>query len=206
MSTETGHITRFMAGAPAISSRMEKILEAELRSGEHVAWCQQPNPDALARKSLSTFLLGIPFTGFALFWIYAASGGSDHSTSQKGSWPLWFPLLWGGMFVVFGLRFLLSPLTAYWKALRTVYAITDQRAMIITAPFWKRTVFTFFYQQLVETHRVENEKGCGDIIFHRQVEPGRRRNYYYDQGFLGINNVRETENKLRELYEKTRLT
>ena len=189
----------------AISKHMQKLLERELRLGERVVWSQQPRPAALVRKSLTTFLFGIPFFAFAVFWTYGASGGFDHSSTRRGSWPQWFPLLWGGMFIVVGAGFQLSPLWAYWKALRTVYAITDQRAILIFAP-WKRTVFSFVDQQLLEIHRVEDDSGRGDIVFHRQARSGKRGDYYYDTGFLGIDDVREAEDKLRELYEKTRVT
>ena len=50
----------------------------------------------------------------------------------------------------------------------------------------------------------ESVGGHGDIIFHRQARSGRRGDSYYDVGFLGIEGVREVEDTIRELYEKTR--
>jgi len=202
--SEISDLFIIMIGQQNISGRTERILETELRPGEHVLWCQQPLPAAMARKESGGFLFGIPFFAFAVFWTYAAAGGFDHSFGQKSLGGIgWFFVLWGCMFIAFGARILLSPLGAYLKALRTVYAITDQRAIIITAGR-KQTVFSFVDQQLIEIHRVHaDDKGRGDIVFHRQVQSGRRGDYYYETGFAAIENVREVEDKLRELHRMT---
>ena len=186
-----------------ISHHMHRVLESELNSGERVVWSQQPRPAALARKSSTTFLFGIPFFAFAVFWTIGASGGLGLTKAKSDSFPAWFPILWGSMFIIVGACLLLSPAWAYWKALRTVYAITDQRAILIVAP-WRRTIHSFVGQHLVDIHRVEDDRGRGDIVFHRQARSGNRADYYYDTGFLGVERVREAEDMLRELYAKTR--
>lgn len=182
---------------------MQTLLQRELRSGERVVWSQQPRPAALARKSSGTFLFGIPFFAFAVFWTFAASGGFSSSHTRKDSSPPWFPLLWGGMFILVGACMLLSPLWAYWQAVRTVYAITDQRAILIVAPWRRRTIHSFVGRHLVDIHRVENAGGRGDIVFHREAQSGKPGDSYHDVAFLGIERVREVEDSLRELYAKT---
>ena len=180
---------------------MQQLLESELRSGERVLWSQQPRPAALAQKSSTTFLFGIPFFAFAVFWTIGASSGEGFSRARSESFPSWFPILWGSMFIIAGACLLLSPVWAYWRALRTVYAITDQRAILIAAP-WRRTTHSFVGQHLVDTHRVEDARGGGDIVFHRAARSGKRRDHYYDTGFLGIERVREAEDLLREISAK----
>jgi hypothetical protein len=189
----------------SVNPRMRRLLEGELRSGERVVWSQQPSPASLAFKSSMTFLFGIPFFAFSVFWTIGASGGLDSFPAKKGAWPLWFPLLWGGMFMAVGAGLLLSPLWAWCKALNTVYAITDQRAILIQA-FWRKTTCTFAGSQLLELHRIEDDRGQGDIVFHREARSGRRGDSYYDVGFLGISKVREVEDLLREVHKKTRGT
>lgn len=204
-----GRSTAFRYPAPStcvqtlnsISDPMQRVLANELRQGEVLFWREQPRPGALARRSSTTFLFGIPFFAFAVFWTIAASGG--FSKVKSGSFPSWFPVLWGSMFIIAGAAMLLSPAWAYLKALRTVYAITDQRAILIVATL-RRTVHSFVGQHLVDIHRVENDAGHGDIIFHRQARSGKRGDYYYDVGFFGIDRVREVEEALRELHEATR--
>jgi hypothetical protein len=181
---------------------MQRLLERELHSGERVIWSQQPRPTALARKSSTTFLFGIPFFAFAVFWTIGASGGLGFTKTKNGSFPSWFPILWGSMFIIVGACLLLSPVWAYWRALRTVYAITDQRAILIVAP-WRHTIHSFVGQHLVDIHRVEDDNGRGDIVFHREARSGKRGDSYYDVGFLGIERVREVEDSLRELCAKT---
>lgn len=58
--------------------------------------------------------------------------------------------------------------------------------------------------ELMDLYRVEDDQGDGDLVFHREVRRGRRRDTYHDVGFLGIQGVREVEDLLRELQRRTR--
>ncbi len=191
---------------------MQRLLDSELRPGERLFWSQQPRPGALAQKSCLSFLIGIPFFAFAVSWTIAASSALGVSKAGGSAFPSIFPMLWGSVFILLGVSLLMSPVWAFWKALHTVYAITDQRAILIAAP-WRRAVYSFAGQQLVDIHRVEDGRGRGDIVFHREARVVRyektyqvRRggNYYYDIGFLGIERIREAEDFLGEVYAKSR--
>ena len=123
------------------------------------------------------------------------------SSKPTDSAFIWFP---GSIFILIAGYQVLRPLWTFGKAFRTVYAITDQRAVLIVGA-GRRTVYSFVDQNLMNIHRVENRSGNGDIIFHRELqEGGGRRGFYYDVGFLGITRVREAEDALRVLFEKTR--
>ncbi|HEY4416992.1 MAG TPA: hypothetical protein VGO57_14980 [Verrucomicrobiae bacterium] len=110
-----------------------------------------------------------------------------------------------GSFALVGLGLLLSPLWAYWEAMRTVYAITDRRALIIAAP-WRRRIRAYFPGgsggDVVDLHRVEDNQGRGDIVFHKRALSGKRGVYYESVGFIGIGNVREVEGMVRRLLDK----
>jgi hypothetical protein len=75
--------------------------------------------------------MGIPVTAFAIFWMALAS----QQTKQISGPGSFFPLF-GIPFIVVGLGMLSSPLWRGRKALRTVYALTDQRAIIFEGGFF----------------------------------------------------------------------
>jgi hypothetical protein len=119
---------------------LARILERELAPGERIIWQARPATSNRMRASLGSFLFGIPLFAFAVIWTLGASGGFASERSSSRSWPPWFPVLWGGMFILLSALMLLSPLWAWWVARHTVYAITDRRAILIEAPF-RRTTF-----------------------------------------------------------------
>jgi hypothetical protein len=95
-----------------------------LRPGERVLWQGQPIHRAFQFRGGSWFL--VPFTfiwlAFAVFW---------EVTAFVSHAPAFF-LLWGGMFVVFGLYISIGRFyVAGREAKRTIYAVTDQRILII---------------------------------------------------------------------------
>jgi len=88
----------------------------------------------------------------------------------------------------------------------TVYAITDQRCIIIAAPR-RRTIQSLLAgpgsSDIVELRRVEDKQGRGDLVFYKQAVPGKRGTAYYDVGFIGVKDVQKAEVKVRELMAKT---
>ena len=116
------------------------LVDAEFGKGERIVWIGQPIRSRLARSSLPIALFGVPFTAFAFFWIMTASG-------MKGlgfPGPSGFFVLFGIPFVLVGLGMLTSPLWMYLKAGRTVYAVTDRRALVIDGGlFGRMTVRSF---------------------------------------------------------------
>ncbi len=181
--------------AVLLPPQLAQILESELAPGERIVWQGLPLPGSRVRASLQTFFFGIPFFAFSVFWTWKASEGSStsrHSVSGD-SWPSWFPLVWGGMFVLAGARMLLSPLWVWWEARHTIYAITDRRALVIRAP-WHRTVRSFTGERLVSVVRREDSRGRGDLVFEREYVQGRKgRTICQEAGFFGLANAREAE-------------
>ena len=176
---------------------MRNKLEMELRSGERMIWSAQPIPKSFQRGSWGLVLFGIPWTAFSIFWVGAASFG----TWKVGNgWFSLFPLF-GLPFVLIGIGMLTSP---YWmrkKATRTLYAITDQRAIVLSQGFRGRmTIQSFAPTELQSTSREENNDGSGDIIFTTRTwrdSDGDRRTQR--TGFTGVPDVKRVEELIREL-------
>ena len=181
---------------------MQRFLEQELSPGERIVWSQQPRPFARVCKSILECFWSVPFFAFGAFLVGITSAGLMPSESIGTQFFCLFLTLFGGGFLVVGFFGMLSPLSEYWKALRTIYAITDQRAIFIESPLRYR-IYSFAGEHLVDIHRIENKSGRGDIIFHREAQSkDKSRAYDYNVGFIDIERVREVEDYLRQLYVK----
>ncbi|AHG92896.1 hypothetical protein J421_5361 (plasmid) [Gemmatirosa kalamazoonensis] len=182
--------------AESIPLALQQVLQYELARGERVVWYGQPAPSSRALASAGTFLFGIPFLGFALFWTWGATRGFNaqkHGTDSFG----WFGYLWGGMFVFFGAAMVLSPLWAWWVARHTVYAVTDRRALLVERPLGRTTVQGFSGERLTDVIRREDWLGRGELIFERVVSKGSKgRTVYRDVGFFGLKDARAVANLL----------
>ena len=108
----------------------EQFVNSQLDPGEGVLWTGAPDPARLALSSVPSSIFGIPFTGFAAFWIYMASSTTTGSSRPTGALAL-FPLF-GVPFLLIGLGMLTAPLWAFLAAGRTVYAVTNRRALILS--------------------------------------------------------------------------
>jgi hypothetical protein len=175
-------------------------VDAELAKGERIAWIGRPIPWLPARSSLPMALFGIPFTAFALFWTAAAGGFAF----RHGPGPPSFFPMFGLIFVVVGLGLLLSPLWAFRKATRTIYAITDQRALIIEPDLWGHAIVQSFEpRQLAYLERHQRGDGSGDLVFRREHRGSGRSHHMVAIGFLAVADVREAEDRVRELVARS---
>jgi hypothetical protein len=183
---------------PAIRSQ----VETELESGERAVWMDQPIPRKMARKTLPGVLFGIPWTAFAIFWVVMASHGVAKGGNNGPG--IFFPLF-GLPFVLIGFGMLSSPYWTARKARRSVYVVTDRRAILILAKtLGGFTVQSFRPQQLNELQRNQNSDGSGDLIFQTLVSRSSKgREHITHVGFLAVRDVKFVEDLVRALAEQT---
>jgi len=176
---------------------LRQMVEAELNDDENLLWTGQPKPGRMAIKALPVTLLAIPFTAFAVFWMCGASGFKMPDFSKGGF--SFFPLF-GLPFLFVGLGMLSSPLWKMRMAKRTIYVLTDKRA-IIFAGGWKINIRSFSADQLQDLSRKQHANGSGDIVFKKEISYNNQGNNMpvKEIGFLGIDNVKEVEDKIREV-------
>ena len=172
----------------------EQIATRALDPGEHLLWSGSPDPGRSATQVLPAALFGIPFAGFAAFWMYTAYHMTARGAHLPGGWAL-FPLF-GTPFLLIGLGVILSPLWTYLGARRTVYAVTDQRALIISA-VGARGVESFSHDDIGDLSMVERPDGSGDLFFANRTIATRRGTTSLRVGFVGIPEVRTVEQLLR---------
>ena len=172
---------------------LEEKLQRELEPGERVEWKGTPIPHYFNAATTSLFLFSIPWTAFAVFWMFGAS-------SQSGSVP--FTLL-GLPFVLIGLALFSSPIWNYKKSINTIYAITDSRAITIDGG-WTTTYRSYTPSDLKFIYRKERSDRSGDVILSRREwrdSDGDKQNQ--ELGFLRIQDPKAIESKLKKLAKTT---
>src|SRR5687768_8038437 len=89
-----------------LEPELRRLVDAELASGERVVWLGQPVPKLYRREGWIAVLFGIPFTGFAIFWMAGASGViSDRPRVAEEWFARLFPFF-AVPFILVGLRML----------------------------------------------------------------------------------------------------
>lgn len=184
-----------------IPRELEDKVKRELESGERVLWMEQPIPRYFTAMSTGAFLFAIPWTAFAIFWICGASGFKLPDFS-KGGFSL-FPLF-GVPFFLIGIGMLSAPLWAYRKTFKTIYVITNRRAITFDAG-WTTTIRSYPPGRLQNIHRKEKRDGTGDVVLGQRVWSGSEGGQQaMDLGFLNIRDPKTVEQMLRKLAEQAR--
>ena len=159
-----------MNARPTPAQRL--ILEPELEHGEVLQWCGQPAPDTLVGSKWLLGILGLFLALGGLVWFIASPGDLGAGSPMA-------------IFFGVALMLMLTPVWDRWTEKRTVYAVTNRRALVVSAP-WQRTVFAFSASQAAAAQAQQADDGQTNLVFHRQVSQGKGGTRYSDVGFLGI--------------------
>ena len=180
--------------------------QSELQPGESLYWTGTADPRRAAVSALPASLFGIPFAGFALFWInsaYHASHGLSRSPNAFAKSFSIFPVF-GLPFLLVGLGMVLAPLWAFLKGRDTVYAVTDKRVMIIMGG-GSRTVKSCTPADIASVDYRERPDGSGDIVIGTNAQ--MRTNNSVSQikvGLYGVSNVKEVARQVLNLHTQQR--
>ena len=178
--------------------------QSELQSGESLCWTGTADPGRAALSALPASIFGIPFAGFALFWItqafHATSAMSKSSNNAFTNGFKLFPLF-GLPFLLVGLGIILAPLWAFLKGGNTVYAVTNQRVMIITGS-GNRSVKSLMPADIVSVEHRERPDGSGDIAITTNAVV-RSSNNFTSQvkvALCGVPNVKQVVQQVMQLH------
>lgn len=162
-------------------------------------------------QALPIVLFGIPFFGFAVFWTCmaiwmtwsapASSQGSGGNTTPA-AFKYFFPLF-GVPFLLIGAGMLSAPFWVRRKASRTVYALTDRRAIVVAGTIrGGRQIRSYGPEDMRDMHRTERADGSGDLVFYETTRTVRgkhgTRQVTQPHGFLCVAAVAELERVVRE--------
>lgn len=175
--------------------------ERELRKGERLIWVGQATRLRLGAAGRTPAIMGVFFTAFSIFWIAMAFFTSHKATNAPKGFGTFFPLF-GLPFLFVGLGMLTSPVWMRRKARKGVYAITDQRAIVIQGSLFgdKVTVYSYRPEQLGNIRRVQYADGSGDLILEEAFNGWYQNDKPMTKmiGFLGVERVQEVEMTLRD--------
>jgi hypothetical protein len=113
--------------------------------------------------------------------------------------------LLGIPFVLVGLSMLLSPFWMLAKARRTAYVITNRRAILLEGRvLGGLSTRSFDRERLRDVQRVQFGDGSGNLVFERQLRTSHNGGAHFtDIGFLAVPDVKDVEDRIRELFRKT---
>lgn len=177
--------------------------QSELQSGESLYWTGVADPRRAALTALPAALFGIPFAGFALFWMSMAYRGThtmSHSSSNAFTRGFSIFPMFGLPFLLIGLAVVLAPLWAYLKGRSTVYAVTNQRVMVISGGN-NRSVKSYTPADIVSVEHCERPDGCGDVLIRTNAVT--RTNNSVSQvtvGLFGVSRVKDVAQQVMNLH------
>jgi hypothetical protein len=184
-----------------IPINLRNKINKEIEPGEFITWVEQPIPRFFTGASITSFLFGIPWTSFALFWTWGALG-FELPDLQQGLQPQHIFALFGIPFVLIGVGMLFSPILLWQAARNTVYLVTDKRAVSIQDS-WVTTIRSYLPHQLQNIYRKERTDGTGDVIITvRQWKDSDGNPSDEEIGFFGVRNPQDVENILRHLSQQ----
>ncbi|HYM10831.1 MAG TPA: PH domain-containing protein, partial [Bryobacterales bacterium] len=131
---------------------------------------------------------------------------SAMSRSSSNSFTKGFAVfpIFGLPFLLIGLGVILTPLWAYLKGLSTVYAVTNQRVMVISGR-GTRSVKSVTPADIVAVDYRERPDGSGDIAILTTAQT--RTNNSVSQvkvGLFGVSNVKEVARQVMNLHTQQR--
>ena len=209
-----------------IQQDMDSVIANELEEGERVLWTGRPHPTSRANNpqtrvfAIIAIIYGI--VGLVMLFIGIIVSATVEGPGGKGT--LLGLAIPGSIFVILAIVFGIVA-AVYRPGLKsTVYAITEQRIIIVAT---SRVQITYSYSKgdIGPLTRIEQKDGTGDLIFstNRQGAPYGMYGYnaYYNSStsgttttsnmavgraaanagrFLGVPNVREVERIVRHTF------
>jgi len=174
------------------------VFEGELASDEGIRWTGRPHWWRFVPVTVARFLFGILLAAAGLSMLIEA-------LSQEGWGARLFVLVFALLPLVFAPA-LLCPLPwAIRRARRTLYVVTDRRAISFYRGVSSTSIRSFGPEQLTELQRKEKRDGSGDITFVSaskalgRTEREQRWACAEGLGFFGIENVTKVEALLKDL-------
>ncbi len=182
---------------PSIASSLQEAIARELECDEKVVWSAMPKATYFSEPAAGVFRSGLGVTACSIFLTAISIG----IMPQFNSLDLFF--LVGGLgFFSWGIAMMSAPLWAFRRSLKTVYVITDRRAITMVGG-WSTTIRSYPPEKLTRIVRRENQDGTGDVIISRPAWRDPESDQRMSQlGFLRIPDAESIEATLKRLAEQ----
>ncbi len=183
-----------------LSNEVKKVLSAD----ETVQWIGSPNPMSAARKARKESIVGVIWTGLIILMYTRFRAINAHPAvimpgdlGRPTSFSTFFTMILIVMMLI-GVGIILMPLWRYLKAKNLVYAVTNQRALIINR--LSSSDIQSYPPGQIRFVKTQGDQAEGDVVFdrrHKKVRelesvPGsermvsRTRTVTVQIGFFGI--------------------
>jgi len=188
----------------SVNDQLKRTMERELRPGETLVWVGQPDPTLFSREVARTCLfqlvLIVLFVPVSVFVI--------SRLSQPGTAVISAILLACGIIVYFVIA---APWRYPQRIQQTIYAITDQRALVHQGFGWSllwlealpdlyHTLWSFDARQIRARRTIQRYEGRTDLVFsgegHAHMTGRGQIRDWVQVGFLGLKNVVEVDGLL----------
>jgi hypothetical protein len=185
-----------------IPKQLRRKIENELHSGEAIRWVEQPIPRFTA-PSIAGVWFGIGMTISPIVYILDRSNFQLPDLREGLQLQHLISLIspyWLLFCSVAGFEFLSSPIWKWQATRKTVYLVTNRRAISIQGGLSTK-IRSYLPDQLKDVYRKERADGTGDVIIRiRRWRYGARDQKREEEiGFLGVRNPREVENIIKQL-------
>jgi hypothetical protein len=178
-----------------IPEKLRELVNAELRDGETIQWIDMPIPYYFTVGSAITFGIGIYF----ILWSLAATSFVLSSLIRDipgHAVPKEFILI-GVIILLIGLYLLSAPLRVRKRTQRTVYVLTNHRAIIVQETSSALDVTSYYPANLWHLSRKQKADGTGSLCFN--TTGGGILQWTIRRGFLNIRNVEKVERMMQDL-------
>ncbi|MBO0793419.1 MAG: hypothetical protein J2P36_21050 [Ktedonobacteraceae bacterium] len=192
-----------------LGQHSESPLERELEENEQLLWFGQPQSSKKIRTQSTKAFLILFFVfdgvGLLLLLLGAIQGVFFPGlSSMLAATFVLFPL--AGIHIIIATIFGVLAATYRFTTSNTLYAITDQRIIILRkGP--RTTITSFAPNDIGPITRVERPDGSGDLLFthapshHSHHHTGNIHHRERTSRFTGIPNVRNVERVLRRTFK-----
>lgn len=196
---------------------LQDLVQGEVRNDEKWIWAEQPDPNRMMLSGMPSLLIGIPMMAFSLHFFQRAfpmvtcAFGLGECTTNAGIFLFFgvLVILCGLAFALVSLAMLAVPFLKKSYALKSVYVLTDKRAICFNKmgvyPFNKGLkgyeILSYLPEKLINMRKVVRGNGTGDLIFPEIPirSPGPDILLSLRKvGFLAIKNVNDVEDLIRK--------
>jgi hypothetical protein len=140
-----------MTADPAFTGQrpLLPVLAPHLQDGETVRWAARPDVYSVLRTKSALWWIGAPWL---VFWFGVYLSG-------------WLSWEWFTPFGLIGFAFVAAPFVLLFESDRTVYAITNRRALIVHNGMKHEVVSLPFAQMDEKLEVLETSRGAGHVYF-----------------------------------------
>lgn len=169
-----------------------RLIEQQLTPGERVLWSAQPAPASRAVAVWKRAVLGVMLLALAGTTTYTDAAYALEAPVR------WISYICDVVYVGIALIITFVPLWEWWVARRTVYLVTQYRALIIERYLFRVEVSEYHGAQLLWGERRTDSLGRGAIVFDRVTDlSATGRPVTIEFGFFGLDDLPAVDALLR---------